>query len=464
MITLELNQRAAPDCSGISRRNFVRAGFLGLGSLTLADLLRMQSQAAEGSFIKDKSVVMVFLSGGASHIETFNPNMDGPEPSRSVTGSVATSIPGTHLGGTFPRLAKLINNIAIVRSFAHNNGNHDQAISHVLTGGTDPNGQAALGFSIGAATARLGGTNHPKTGFPSNVLLTAPHKDPQYNREIPRVVKGSRAGTLGDQFAPFIPAGKGPAIDNLKLRLDADQLEDRRTLLKQLDDLKQGLDSGTVSGTDQFDRQAVELLLNGSQSVFDITKEPADVRKRYDTSSFKCGKKIFEPSVLGNQFLIARRLIEAGSRYVTIHSAGWDMHADGNNPGIKDGINMLGKPLDQALGCFMEDLQQRGMLDKVLIVVTGDFGRTPKINNRGGRDHWASLGTLAFMGGGIEGGPIIGQTDRNNAKPADKPYTTINMFATVLNALFDVGTLRVQRGIPGDLMKAIEAPPIPIVG
>src|SRR5262245_4074993 len=172
------------DCSGLSRRNFLRAGMLGLGGLSLPWLLRAKAQAADPSFVKDKAVVLVFLGGGASHIETFNPNMDGPEQSRSITGEVKTPLPGITFGGTFPLLANHVKQMVIVKSFRHPVGNHEQAISHVLTGGTDPDGQAQVGFSIGSMYSRLRGTNHPETGMPTYAVLTSPPSDPQYRRQL----------------------------------------------------------------------------------------------------------------------------------------------------------------------------------------------------------------------------------------------------------------------------------------
>jgi uncharacterized protein (DUF1501 family) len=153
---------------------------------------------------------------------------------------------------------------------------------------------------------------------------------------------------------------------------------------------------------------------------------------------------------------MARRLVEAGAGFVTVQSAGWDMHADVNNPGIKAGMEMLGRPLDHALSAFLEDVQARGLSDRVLVVLTGDFGRTPKINSRGGRDHWANLCTLAFWGGGLKMGQVIGRSDHHNAVPATRPYSTPNLLSTVMHALFDVGVLRLTRTVPANLVKLIE--------
>jgi len=445
------------DCSGTSRRDFLRAGTL--GALSLPMLLRTKAHAASegvGEFVKDKSIVMVFLAGGASHIETFNPNMDGPEQSRSITGEVQTDLPGITIGGSFPLLSKQLKKAAIIRSFRHSVGNHDQAISHVLTGGSDPTGIGQDGFSMGSMVSRLRGANDPKTGLPTYAVLTAPHKDSQYSREMNRVINGSRPGTLGPSYAGFTP-GNAKDLSNMTLNLPADRLDDRRMLLKQLDGLRQNIDArDAVQGFDQFDRQAMDLLTGGAVKAFDLSREKPEVLERYDTSMFKCGKKVFEPSILGRQFLLARRLVEAGCGYITVQSAGWDMHADGNNPNVADGMKMLGSPLDKALSVFLTDLEERGLLEKTLVILTGDFGRTPKINKSGGRDHWANLCTLAFFGGGIQMGQVIGKSARGNDVPASDPITTSNLMATVMHTMFDVGQVRLIRGLPANLLRMVE--------
>jgi uncharacterized protein (DUF1501 family) len=446
------------DCQGHSRRDFLRAGFLGIGGLTLPWLLEQKARAAENqvSFVKNKSVVLVFLAGGASHIETFNPNMSAPAPYSSITGEVKTAIPGITLGGTFPQLARHADKMAAVRSFRHPIGNHEQAISHVLTGGTDVNGQGLLGFSMGSMYSRLRGSNHPTTGMPTYALLTHAHVDPQYNREMQRVVAGSRPGSFGPAFGPFNPSGGGAAIENMMLNVEADRLSDRRSLLQQLDQARRGVERSSQEGNTSFDQQAADLLLGGAGKALDLSREDRRIFNRYDTRMHSTGKKTFEGSILGQQLLTARRLVEAGAGFVTVQSAGWDMHADGNNPDMATGMEMLGRPLDKALSAFLEDLDQRGMLDDVLVVVTGDFGRTPTINPRGGRDHWASLCTLAFFGGGLKTGQIIGQSERQNRVPASTPIGPGNLASTILHYLFDIGVMRVTRGVPNHLNRIVE--------
>ena len=461
MLTLHTGS-ASRDCAGISRRNFLRAGSLALGGLSLPWLLEARARAAgiNPEWVKDKAVVMVFLGGGASHIETFNPNMDGPEESRSVTGEVKTTLPGVTFGGTFPELAKFAKHAVIVRSFRHPIGNHEQAISHVLTGGTDENGQAKDGQSIGSVYARVRGANHPKTGLPTYALLTDAHVDPQYNQEMRRVAVGSRAGPMGAAFEPFVPDGKGPAIQNMHLNVPAARFAERLELLRGLDDVKWATDT-TAADANPFEQQAVDLLRRGAAQAFDIEKEPKRVRDRYDTSSFQTGKKKFQPCIIGSQFLLARRLIEAGIGFVTVQSAGWDMHADGNNPGVKDGMEMLGPPLDRGLSAFLADLADRGLLEKTLVVVTGDFGRTPKINKNGGRDHWPNLCTLALFGGGLKAG-VVGKSARTNDVPASDPITPAHLMATVMHHLFDVGAIRITREVPAALVNLVAGhDPIP---
>ncbi len=456
---------AARDCDGGRRRDFLQAGALGLGSLTLPWLLRQKALAGEsGGFLRDRSIVLLFLSGGASHIETFNPNMSGPAPARSMTGEVASSVPGLTFGGTFPRLANQAHQMAVVRSFRHSIGGHVQAIVHVLTGGTDPQGERRAGFSMGSVYSRLRGANDPATGIPSYVLLNSDEVDPQYRSEHQRVEAASHAGSLGVPFAPFIAGAKGTAIENMRLSMDSSRLDDRRGLLAELDAFRRQADRMVeYQGVDRFTEQAFDVLLGSGSAAFDLSGESPRTIARYDTSHLQVGKKKFRPSQLGKHMLTARRLVEAGCGFVTVHSAGWDMHADGNNPGIVAGMEMLGTPVDIAVSAFLEDLHQRGLLDNVLLIITGDFGRTPKVNERGGRDHWPKLCTLAFAGGGIGGGKIIGRSTIRNEEPASQPIGTNQLLATVMHALFDMGRLRVARGVSRSLLTRLEKDP-PIAG
>jgi hypothetical protein len=446
------------DCGGTTRRDFLKVGVLGLGGFTLSQLLALRAHAAtHGGFIKDKSIVLLFLGGGPSHIETFNPNLSAPSPFCSMTGEVQTSVPGMTFGGTFPQLAGMADRMAVVRSFAHPIGDHVKAIVHVLNGGENP-----ASASMGSLCCRLLGANHPQTGMPRYALLSADEVDPQYRNERGRVGKGSAPGSLGLAYAPFDPGNGGPALSNMTLNISTERLDDRRRLLGSLDRIRRDADaSGEMEGSDKFSQQAFDLILGGASQAFDLSREDPKLLARYDTSSFRVGKKVFQPSPLGKQMLLARRLCEAGCGFVTVQSAGWDMHADVNNPGIVSGMEMLGRPLDRAVSAFLEDVQQRGLSDKILLVITGDFGRTPKINNRGGRDHWANLCTLALAGGGLQMGQVIGRSSRKNDIPNSDPITPANLMGTIAHTLFDVSALRLRPEAPRDVLQVIERnPPI----
>ena len=457
---LTLHTTHTRDCSGLTRRDFVRAGVLGLGGLALPHLLQAKEAArrAGKAYVRDRSIVLLFLGGGASHIETFNPNLDAPAPYSSVTGEVKSAVPGLSLGGTFPRLAAHAKKLAVVRSFSHTNGNHPKAIIHVLTGGTDPTGDAREGYSMGSVFARICGATDDATGLPSYCLLTSEETDGQYRTERGRIEAGSRPGSLGLAYAPFDPSGGSQLLKNLNLSIPSERLDDRKSLLASLDRVKRAIDDGgQIAGLDRFEQQALDMIVRGAGEAFDLAKEDPRTIERYDTREFRIGKKVFQPSSLGRQMLLARRLVEAGCGFVTVQNSGWDMHADGNNPGIGPGMEMLGRPLDKAVSAFLADLEDRGLTDRVLLVITGDFGRTPTINQRGGRDHYPRLCTLAFAGGGLARGQTIGRSTRKNDAPATDPIGPANLLSTVLHAQFDVGQLRLDPGVPRELARLAEA-------
>ena len=422
MLKIGTSSSGSPDCSGVSIRDFMRVGGLGLAGLSLPDFLATQAHAvrSKSNFVRDKAVVLLYMSGGASHIETFNPNMEAPSPFNSVTGEVKTSLPGVSFGGTFPNLAKWAHKMAVVRSFTHPIGGHEQAHVHVLTGGTDAKGTGSEGRSIGWLYSRLRGANHPKTGFPSYGLLGHSETDGQYRKEFRRILKGSRPGDLGSVYGPFIrkdadpndetkgrPSSESSSLAaDMELDLPRERLEHRKSLLNSIDGLRRKLDSDErILAADEYEQRALDLILGSAADTFDLSREDPRLLETYETSAMKIGHKVFRKSTLGHQMLLARRMVEAGAGFVTVHSAGWDMHADVNNPGMLKGMNMLGWTLDKAVSAFLADLEARGLSEKVLLVMTGDFGRTPTINKKGGRDHWAKLGTLAFAGGGLPMGP-----------------------------------------------------------
>ncbi|OAI54708.1 hypothetical protein AYO44_14375, partial [Planctomycetaceae bacterium SCGC AG-212-F19] len=468
----------------------------GLGSLGLADMLAFRAWAAgERKYVADKSVVFLFLNGGPAQHELFDPKMTAPADIRSVTGEVQTKIPGVTFGGSFPKLAALADKLAVVRSFRPGNANHDGG-SSILTCGNP------LKASLGGIYARLAGNGHPVTGLPSNVFLSPM----SVGREAYTVsvngggnlgFKGAfEPGALSTAYTAFHPTanvaatvagaakGKnapvGPARDegllaDMKLRLPNALLDERIALLKKLDDLSRNVDKGgALDDVDKYREQAYQVLLSGVSQAFDLSKEDAKTLARYDTGKWQTppelGKRLTQtmahtPTSLGKQMLLARRVCEAGCGFVTVGITGWDMHGN-NGFGIKDGFEVLGPAVDHALSTFLQDVAERGLSEKILLVVAGEMGRTPKIVAaraaaqdktvvRPGRDHWANLGALLLAGGGLKMGQVIGQSDKQAGTPATEPITPANLLATIMHTLFDVGELRVKPGLPVDAVRLV---------
>lgn len=397
---------ARRNCEGASRRDFLRVGGLGLGSLTLANLLQDKAKATEqGIRSSDKSVIWLWLSGGPTQVETFDPKMTAPSEYRSVTGEVKTVLPGVTLGGNFERIAALADKMAFVRSFAHTNSGHSGGTHYVMTGYDNrlaDNGAVADRPFLGSIMSRIRGTNNPATGIPTYVRLGGIYADgPAF---------------LGTAFGPFDPAGE--ARRNMSLSIEQSRLSNRRAMLDGIDNIKRDIDrKGLMEGLDSFEEQAFNLILSRSQQAFDLKYEDPRVVDRY-------GKG------LGEQMLQARRLCEAGCGFVTLQHGGWDMHSN-----IKQEMDRRGPEIDRAVSALIEDLDQRGLMDSVLLVISGEFGRTPKINGSSGRDHWAPLSTLAFAGGGLKMGQVIGESAEKVDVPKTTPITPQDLMATVFHVL-----------------------------
>jgi hypothetical protein len=405
--------------------------------------------------VKDTSVVLLFLTGGPSQIETFDPKMSAPDGCRSVTGEVATSLPGVTFGGTFPKLATLAHRLAVVRSFALDTADHDAGVQQVTRGGNP----AEAG--MGALVARLRGTADPATGIPTNVYLGDHEPDQQFNKERLRLLNADGPGHLGAAYAPFEPGGDGQVNRNLKLNVPRDRLADRRFLRRSLDRLKRDVDTGdAMAGLDEYEQQALDLILGKAARVFDLTNEDPRVVERYDTSRFLTGLPIrrehYRPSTLGRQLLLARRLCEAGCRFVTVHNPGWDMHAGPTQLDMKQGMEELGRPVDHAVSAFLEDVAQRGLSEKILFILTGEFGRTPAVNKDGGRDHWPRLSTLALAGGSLQMGQTIGRSNSRAEEPISNPVRLEDLLATVLHTQFDLPALRLLPGIPREILTSLD--------
>jgi uncharacterized protein (DUF1501 family) len=450
---------------GPSRREFLTVGALGLGGLSLPGLLAARASAAEGKrLVTGRSVIFLFQHGGPSQHETLDPKTEAPEAVRSVVGVTRTSVPGTLFGAGLPNLARHAHRLAVVRSFQTGTGNHD--IKPVVS-------RETLNANMGSLYARVVGNTRP-TGMPSNAALFPNCVDPKGPGALDRFGKFTSTGSLGASFAPFVPGGAGQLQANMKLNLPRERLEDRRKLLAQIDRLRREMDvSGGLETIDRFQQQAVDVILGGVADAFDLSKEDPKTVARYDTAALtrpdawkkwnNRNRYTANAHSLGKLLLLARRLCEAGCGFVTISpDFVWDFHADKNNVGVKDGMDFVGKPFDHAVSAFIEDLEARGLSDRILLVCTGEMGRTPKVNNRGGRDHWGKLTPLMLYGGGLTHGQLIGHSNRDGGEPAGTPLTSADLVSTIMHALFDVGQVRLEPSIPADVARVVTGgKPIP---
>lgn len=395
------------DCDGTTRRNFLKAGALGVGGLSLANLLVARTQAAEaGRPVKSTSVVWLWLGGGPTHIETFDPKMTAPTEYRSVTGETATNIPGVTIGGYFNETSQVADKMAFVRSFAHTNSGHGGGTHFVMTGydnRTIDNGGLPSRPSIGSIASKVRGPNNASTGIPTYVRLAS--------------IGADGPAFLGPAYAPFDPNGQ--ARKNMNLETKVDRFDDRRELLGSLDKFRRDTDShGLMNGLDAFEQQAFQMLLGNSSDAFNVEKEKESTRQLYGKDQ------------LAQQMLVARRLVEAGCGFVTVNYGGWDMHGT-----IEQSMKRRVPALDHAIASFITDVAARGMSEDVLLVISGEFGRTPRINRNAGRDHWAPLSTLALAGGNFRMGQVVGESMSKADVPKSNPIRPQDLMATIFHHL-----------------------------
>jgi hypothetical protein len=451
----------------LARREMLRIGSLALGGLSLPSLLAAKAAADENP-LSGKSVIFVFQQGGPSQFETFDPKPNAPDSIRTVTGTVKTSIPGVLFGDTMQETAKIAHKLTIVRSYQTNNGGHN--IQPLV-------GPDSLETNIGVHYSRVAGATRPKSGMPTNAVI--------YPASVAEGVPGPEArgdmlatGPYGKAYAPFVPGKGGQLQNDMKLNLPRERFfNDRQKMLSELDRLNREVDvTGQLEALDEMQKQSYELLLGGNVGkALDLSQEDPRTLARYDTSQFAGGKRWdkvargkrgyynAQAETIGKLLLLARRLCEAGCGFVTIHAdyAGvWDMHADGNNLNMLDGMQAVGRSFDHAVAAFVEDLEERGLSDKIMLVCSGEMGRTPRINRNGGRDHWGKLAPLLMYGGGINPG-VIGQSTRDGGEPMSDAATPSHLIASILQTVFNAGTLRLQGAVPPQVTRLIGAEPIP---
>ena len=423
----------------------------------------MAARASGGSLASlttGRSVVLLFLQGGPPHIEFFDPKMTAPREIRSITGEVQTRLAGVTFGATFPQLAQRADRITIVRSYGSGNAGH--TYDPVVTGG-EPAGPA-----VSAVYARVRGTNHPQSGLPTNVLVLPEAVQDglkfDTNFETSALPTLTQAGTLGQTYAAFNPSGGGDLKQDMQLKLPAARLENRLALLRELDDLRRHAElSRSIESFSYYQQQAFDVVVRGVASAFDLSKEDPATLARYDTSHLFRMEELTRwydmrrvSNLLGRQMLLARRLCEAGCGFVTVSDCGWDYHANGNSPKQMAGIYGMGGQVDHAVSAFIDDVRERGLEHKILLVVTGEMGRTPRLNNNGGRDHYGELTPLLLFGGGLRMGQVIGQSDGQASRAVTEPYRPQQLISTIMHALFDVGKLRLAPNMPREVLRLTE--------
>jgi hypothetical protein len=414
----------------------------GGAGLSLADVLRLRAENADPAVPSDDTaIIQIWLGGGPSQFETFDPKPEAAEEIRGPYNSIATKLPGIRFCETLPRTAQVLDRAAIIRTVTHSTNGHFVAAHWCSTGYAGENNVASRP-SAGSIVSRFANTS--TIGLPQYALLS---EEQTRNINIGEVMG---AGHLGPRYEPFtiLQDPFHREFDNVRLQrstasfqladdVTIKRIGDRKALLERIDTLSRRLDSvGILDGVDEFTRAALNLVTSGTaREAFDITQESASTLRLYGSHRW------------GKMALLARRLVEAGVKFVTINTAPdslcWDWHRNITNDhrpedgsdGPTRGMDVSGPPLDQMLSALITDLYERGLERKVLLVVWGEFGRTPRVNKTGGRDHWGSLMSILVAGGGLNVGQVIGASNKNGEVPVDRPVAPTDVLATMYRHL-----------------------------
>ncbi len=426
-------------CDGITRRQLIRLGSTGLlGGLSLPTLLQLQANAATPKLSTAKACIFLMLEGGPSHIDMWDLKPDAPAEIRGPFRPMSTVVPGTQISQLLPLSAKVADKFTILRSHSHNDNAHQTGRHWVLTG-YPPN------FGDGGAKGVPFNDLYPSIGSIVSRELGPGGQVPPYV-EIPNALGPGGPGFYGAKYAPFTidndPAQPDFAVRDLNIpeSLTHGRFARRQRLLADVDRLGAGQQAtGRARTLGSYYEKAVDLVTSPqARKAFDIQAEPTATRERYGYSS------------IGQCALLARRLVEAGGRFIGIDHGSWDTHTD-NFPSHE---KTLVPPTDRALSALVSDLDERGMLDETLVVMMGEMGRTPRINNDAGRDHWSQCQTVILAGGGIKRGAVVGASDKTASFPTTQPYGIQDLLRTIFHVL----------GVDAD--KVYQTPlgrPVPIV-
>ncbi len=409
-----------------TRRTWIRAGLFGLAGLSLPDILRVKALAS-GTLADEMSVILVWLDGGPPQHETYDPKPDAPSQFRGPLKAISTKLPGVQVSELMPETARLLDKMAIIRSMRHGTGDHFAAAHWMLTGylGSNSINQPPQYPSGASIVAKIKGAKN--RGVPAYVGLPTTHSV--------GIVPGYHgAAYLGGAFGPFAvdgdPNSDGYGVPTLTPPVDVNgtRLKDRQGLLTAFDSARNHVESsGLMDNMDKFGQQAFEMISGpAARAAFDISKESPRLRDRYGRNTW------------GQSALVARRLVQAGVRCVTLTYSGWDMHSS-LEKSTKNAVPMV----DMAVSTLVDDLEIRGLLSTTMVIVMGEFGRTPKMNTTGvpnvdpvpGRDHWSDVMSVLVAGGGVRGGQIIGASNARGEVPKDRPVGPQDLLATIYRKL-----------------------------
>lgn len=431
MLRIEFGRgQSTANCEGVSRRTALQVGTCGALNLSLAEMLRAKSQG--NPVRREKSVILIWLDGGPSQLETYDPKPDAPSDYRGPWTAIRTNVPGTFLTEMFPLQAAHAEKMVLVRSLHHGTGDHFAAGHWMLTGrfGSTSANLNPMFPSVGSHITRVRGCT--SNGLPSYVGLPAAHAIYKYPGYMGSAYLGEAYNPLQvnnqQRYLPstYKTAIKPPTFLASIKDVSASRTNDRLDLLKQLDQTRRQIDqTGMMDSMDQFQQQAVDLVLSGkAREAFDIEKETAATRDRYGRGPW------------GHYTLFARRLVEAGVGFVTVDMPHWDNHS-----GIEKGHGAKLPYVDQAVSALLTDLADRRLLDDVVVLVMGEFGRTPRLNKGQpgipipGRDHWGNAISAMIAGGGLKGGQVVGATNAKAEHPVQRPLKPADLLATVYKVL-----------------------------
>ena len=409
-----------------SRRDFLQVGALGTLGLTLGDALKLQAaESYPHPKAKALSVIQIYLPGGCAHQETWDPKYDAPIEYRGPLSTVKTKT-GEYFSQYMRESAKIADKITVVRSMTHGEAAHERGTHNMMTGNRPS--PALVYPSLGSVVSKIQG---PRKNLPPYVI-------------IPNQTRNSGTGYLGSAYGPFAlgsdPASSSFQVRDLKLPsgVDDKRFDKRRNMRSIVDSHFSSLEKADVlDGMDSFYQRAYSMISSPeARAAFDINKEPGKLRDAYGRNS------------AGQRMLLARRLVEAGVRYVTLTYGSWDMH-----DGIQRRVESQVPNFDRAYARLISDLDERGLLDSTLVLVTSEFGRTPKINRTAGRDHWPKVFSVAMAGGGMKRGYIHGSSDPTGAEPEENPFTVQNYASTVFHLMGINPETRLMS--PGDRPQAI---------